>query len=69
MKKKLNIIMLSLIVFVLQAQVIEQLGIIDSIYAKSGFAGGPGSPNEIYYDEVKERITIKYGAVMLKQLS
>ena len=58
MKKTLLMIITFLLTVNLFSQEVEKLGEIQGLYSEFGIAGGPGSPNEIYVDEVKNMFKI-----------
>ena len=58
MKKAILVVLVALITFGVFAQEVEKIGEIEGLYSEFGFAGGPGSPSEIYVDEKNNLIKI-----------
>ena len=58
MKKAILVVLVAMITFCVFAQEVEKIGEIEGLYSEFGFAGGPGSPSEIYVDEKNNLIKI-----------
>ena len=58
MKKAIFVVLVAMITFGVFAQEVEKIGEIEGLYSEFGFAGGPGSPSEIYVDEKNNLIKI-----------
>ena len=58
MKKAILVVLVAMFAVGMFAQEVEKLGEIAGLYSEFGIAGGPGSPSEIYVDEVKHNIKI-----------
>ena len=58
MKKKILVLLSLIYVCNVYTQEVEKLGEIQGLYSEFGYAGGPGSPSEIYVDEINNLLKI-----------
>ena len=58
MKKKILVLLSLIYVCNVYSQEVEKLGEIQGLYSEFGYAGGPGSPSEIYVDEINNLVKI-----------